>query len=162
MPESLTSIGWGSFRSCKNLKELTVSPNLTNIGTIAFTDNHPDFVLNCYNASAAEKHALANGVNFNVLDAKEKTEYPELNSARFNSQFVQFRLNWAPVEGVEQYGVAVKLAGKWKVQAYTDKTNFTSPKLKKYSTYEVVICAKVNGKWDISNLDKRSFKVAVR
>ena len=164
LPESLTSIGWGSFRSCKNLKELTVSPNLTNIGTIAFTDNHPDFVLNCYNASAAEKHALANGVNFNVLDAKEKTEYPELNSARFNSQYHQFRLNWTAVEGAEEYGIAVNLAGKWKVQAYTDAktTTFTSPKLKSGSKYDMAICAKVNGKWETTDFTKRAFTIAVK
>ena len=91
-------------------------------------------------------------------------KYPAVENINYNEQYHQFRLSWTKVNGASQYGVAVKIAGKWKVYAYTDAntTTFTSPKLKAGSTYEMVICAKVNGKWDTSNLNARAFKVTVK
>ena len=168
-----------NFYRCTSLKELVAPASLKKIGGNTFTYNYrsenenkePSFTLKCYNGSAAEKHALANGTNFKVIDIENKTEYPELREAKFAkvarinySDYFQFRLNWTEVEGAQQYGVAVNLAGKWKVQAYTDAktTTFTSPKLKAGSKYDVVICAKVNGKWDTSDLTNRAFTIAVK
>ena len=90
--------------------------------------------------------------------------YPSLRTIEYNEPTHQFRLWWTDVKDAEKYGIAVKLAGKWKVQKYTDAstTTFTSPKLKAGSKYEMVICAKVNGKWDTSNLSKRAFTVTVK
>ncbi|MBO4865486.1 MAG: leucine-rich repeat protein [Ruminococcus sp.] len=90
--------------------------------------------------------------------------YPSLRTIEYNEPTHQFRLWWTDVKDAENYGIAVKLAGKWKVQKYTDAntTTFTSPKLKAGSKYEMVICAKVNGKWDTSNLSKRAFTVTVK
>ncbi len=81
-------------------------------------------------------------------------DLPELNVEVKNNRFV---LNWTAIKGAEQYGIAVKIAGKWKVQKVVDAdvTTFTSPKLNK-GTYEMVVCAKINGKWDIRNIADRA------
>ncbi|MCR5021931.1 leucine-rich repeat domain-containing protein [Ruminococcus sp.] len=176
---NINSINKSNFYKCTSLKELEVPASLKTIGGNTFTSNYrsadenkeSSFTLKCYNGSAAEKHALENAVNFKVIDADDKTEYPELTEAKFakvarikHTDYFQFRINWTKVEGAQQYGVAVNLAGKWKVQAYTDAktTTFTSPKLKAGSKYDVVICAKVNGKWDTSDLANRAFTIAVK
>ena len=105
----------------------------------------------------------SNAVTVKTLD-QAQSRYPSVTSTQYNDKYHQFRLSWTKVNGASQYGVAVKIAGKWKVYAYTDAntTTFTSPKLKAGSTYEMVICAKVNGKWDTSNLNARAFKVTVK
>ena len=176
---NIYSINNSNFYKCTSLKELEVPASLNKIGGNTFTSNYrsenenkePSFTLKCYNGSAAEKHALENAVNFKIIDAEDKTEYPELTEAQFakvarikHTDYFQFRLKWTAVEGAEQYGIAVKLADKWKVQAYTDAntTTFTSPKLKAGSKYDVAICAKVNGKWEITDFTKRAFNIAVK
>ncbi len=95
--------------------------------------------------------------NFNgavMVAPNPPADLPELSVEVKNNKFV---LNWTEVEGAEQYGVAVKIAGKWKVQTVVDAdvTTFTSPKLSK-GTYEMVVCAKINGKWDIRNIADRA------
>ena len=90
------------------------------------------------------------------------SSYPSISYIAYNDVYHQFQLRWNPVSGATEYGVAVKLGGRWKVQAYTDKIIFTSPKLRPGSTYEMVICAKVNGNWDISNINARAFRVTVK
>ena len=89
-------------------------------------------------------------------------KYPKVTDTESSERYHQFRLTWNAVDGATEYGIAVKLGGKWKIQAYTDKTYYTSPKLKEGSTAEMVICAKVNGKWDISSINSRAFKVTVK
>ena len=91
-------------------------------------------------------------------------QYPTVTSIDYNETYHQFRLKWKAVDGASQYGIAVKLSGKWKVQGYFDPktTTFTSPKLRAGSTYEMLICAKVNGQWDLSRMTSRSFKVTVK
>ena len=176
---NINSINKSNFYKCTSLKELVVPASLKTIGGNTFTSNYrsadenkePSFTLKCYNGSAAEKHALENAVNFKVIDADDKTEYPELTEAKFakvarikHTDYFQFRINWTKVEGAQQYGIAVNLAGKWKVQAYTDAdtTTYTSPKLTSGQNYQTVICAKVNGKWDTSALNSRAFTLTVR
>lgn len=90
--------------------------------------------------------------------------YPEVTSIQYDETSHQFRLNWSAADKAEMYGIAVKLAGRWKVHAYTNAktTVFTSPKLKAGSKYDIVVCAKVNGKWDISNIAGRAVKVTVK
>ncbi|WP_295158333.1 hypothetical protein [uncultured Ruminococcus sp.] len=90
--------------------------------------------------------------------------YPNVTSTEYSENTHQFRIKWDAVKGAEKYSIAVRSANKWSVQAYTDAdtTTFTSPKLKAGQTYEIVVCAKVNGKWDISNIDSRAFKVTIK
>ena len=91
-------------------------------------------------------------------------EYPTIISVDYDQKFHQFRLNWTKIKGAQNYGIAVYMAGRWKIinqNIPADTTSFTSPKLKAGQIYKVVICAKVNGKWDTAELSKRAFNVAV-
>lgn len=88
--------------------------------------------------------------------------YPTVNSVDYSEEFHQFRLNWSAADGAEKYGVAVKIAGKWKVQTYTNKTAYISPKLPAGSTFEVAVCARVNGQWDTRSIDNRAVTVTVK
>ena len=103
---------------------------------------------------------FSNAITVTPNDAAAK--YPIVENIEYNEEFHQFRLSWNAVEGAQQYGIAVKLAGKWKVQAYTDKTTFTSPKLRAGSSYEMLVCAKVNGKWDLGAMNSRIFTVTIK
>ncbi|SFC68567.1 GDSL-type esterase/lipase family protein [Ruminococcus albus] len=92
-------------------------------------------------------------------------KYPILSSVEHNEETHQFRLRWSEVKGAQQYGVAVYLSGKWKIVKQdipAETTYFTSPKLTAGQTYRMVVCAKVNGKWDTSNINARSFSVTVQ
>ena len=90
--------------------------------------------------------------------------YPDVTSVEYSEEFHQFRLKWKRVQNAEQYGIAVKLSGKWKVKNTVDSntTTYTSPKLTPGMTYEMVICAKVNGEWDTSKLSHRIITVVVK
>ena len=96
--------------------------------------------------------------------AAANTAYPEV-TVEYNEQYHQFRLNWTKVPNAQNYGVAVYLAGKWKIQKQdipATTTLFTSPKLRAGQTYKMVVYAKVDGKWHISNVSKRAFTVTVK
>ena len=91
--------------------------------------------------------------------------YPVVTNVLYNSQYHQFQLTWTPVEGAQNYGIAVYLAGRWKVQTQSiaaSNTTFVSPKLTPGKSYKVVVAAKVNGKWDTSNLSKRAVTVTIK
>ena len=94
----------------------------------------------------------------------QTTAYPIVKTIDYNEEFHQFKVTWSPVTGAEQYGVAVKLMNKWKVMAYTaaKTTSFISPKLTPGSRYELVVCAKVNGKYDLNKLANRVVTVTVK
>ena len=95
---------------------------------------------------------LPNAVISNTI----KVEYSE--------KYHQVRFTWDKVEGADRYGIAVYLAGKWRVQAQniTD-TVYTTPKnLTPGRTYKVAIAARVNGKWDTANAIKHSGTVTIR
>jgi hypothetical protein len=91
--------------------------------------------------------------------------YPTVTSIDYNETYHQFRLKWEAMEGAQQYGLAVFVANKWKAvaQDISPKTlSWTSPKLKAGQTYKMVLCAKVNGSWDTSNIEARAFSVTVK
>lgn len=104
---------------------------------------------------------LSNAITVTPLTSAV-SKYPNVTNIKYSDKYHQFKLEWNAVDGATQYGIAVKLAGKWKVWTYTDKTNFISPKLKAGSTAEMVICAKINGEWDTRKINCRSFVVTVK
>jgi len=87
------------------------------------------------------------------------TSYPVVES-QVSGRKIQ--LNWTPVDKAEQYGIAVLISGKWKVQTTVDSsvTSFTSPKLAA-GTYKMVVCAKVGGNWDVRNVNSRAITVTI-
>jgi hypothetical protein len=87
------------------------------------------------------------------------SRYPKVTSEVSGNRF---RLKWARVPNAEKYGIAVFQDNKWKVQAQVNGnvTTYTSPGIGK-GTYTMVVCAKVNGEWDISSINSRAFKVTI-
>jgi hypothetical protein len=87
--------------------------------------------------------------------------YPKVSNININSKSHQAKIDWEAVPGAEKYGVAVLINGKWKVQGYTDAdtTTITTPKLKTDTEYKLVICAKVNGKWETGKINERAFRL---
>ena len=99
----------------------------------------------------------------NVITVSPKdAEYPQVNDIEYSRQFHQFRLHWDEVDDADEYAVAVKLAGKWKVIGRTEDTSYTSPKLIVDSSYEMVVIAKIDGNWDLDAIDSRSFNLTVQ
>ena len=88
--------------------------------------------------------------------------YPVVTSIEYNALYHQFKMNWTSVKNAEKYGIAVYLAGKWRVQTYTNDTTFTSPKLKAGDRYRVLVAARVGGQWDLSDLKERSVIISIR
>ena len=89
---------------------------------------------------------------------------PRVTATEYSEQYHQFRIKWTAAQNAQQYGIAVKLAGRWRVQAYTnaDTRTFTSPKLTAGKTYEMAVCAKIGDSWDLSNLSARTFTVTIK
>ncbi|WP_295154952.1 DUF4832 domain-containing protein [uncultured Ruminococcus sp.] len=90
--------------------------------------------------------------------------YPTNIKVAYSEKNHQVRFTWDKVEGAEKYGIAVYMAGKWRLQTQnlTD-TVYTSPKnLIPGKTYRVAIAAKVNGKWDTENAILHSGFVTIK
>ncbi len=91
--------------------------------------------------------------------------YPVVTNVEYSESSHQFRLTWTAVPNAQNYGIAVYLGGKWKVQKQDisgSATSFTSPKLKAGQTYKVVVCAKVGGKWDTSSIKSRAVTITIK
>ena len=88
----------------------------------------------------------------------------EQEEPEYSKEYHQVRFSWDKVEGADRYGIAVYLAGKWRVQAQNiTGTVYTSPKnLTPGKTYKVAIAARVNGRWDTANAIKHSGTVTIR
>ena len=100
-----------------------------------------------------------------VVTPKAAAQYPTVTSVDCNEQYHQFRISWTSVPNAQNYGVAVYLAGKWKVQKQDiapSVTSFTSPKLTPGKTYKLVVAAKVGGVWDLSSLNSRIVTVTIK
>lgn len=168
--EGIIEIGTCAFNNCKSLLRIDVPKSATIVGAIksfGYANNKKikGFVLGCYEDSAAMKYAVDNGIDYVILKEKSASVYPEITKVEYDKTYHQFRIKWNPVEGAENYGIAVYLAGKWRIQTQTipaTTTTFTSPKLKSGQTYKMLVCAKVNGKWDTSNANSRAFTVTVK
>jgi hypothetical protein len=167
IPDSVTSISHYAFAGCQNLAGVTIPNSVTSIDRGAFGyynynygpyQKMDDFTIKGYKGTAAETYASENGFEFIALD-ETADKYPVVKSA---VQGRQFRLKWTAVPNAEKYGLALYQSGKWrvKVQFAGNVTSYTSPKIKK-GTYKMVVCAKVNGEWDTSSINKRAFTVTI-
>ena len=105
------------------------------------------------------KQDFSNAITITTNEAKI-SKYPIVTSEVSGNQF---RLKWSPVDGAEKYGIAVFLSGKWKVQDYMpgNSSTYTSKKIPS-GTYKAVLCAKVNGEWDLSNINSRAFEIEIK
>ncbi|ADU23792.1 Ricin B lectin (plasmid) [Ruminococcus albus 7 = DSM 20455] len=105
------------------------------------------------------KQDFSNAITITPNEAKI-SKYPIVTSEVSGNQF---RLKWSPVDGAEKYGIAVFLSGKWKVQDYMpgNSSTYTSKKIPS-GTYKAVLCAKVNGEWDTSNINSRAFEIVIK
>jgi hypothetical protein len=98
-----------------------------------------------------------------AVTIKTKSANPIYPVVTWQTSGRQFRLKWTEVSGAEKYGIAVYQSGGWRVKAQFDEKTltYTSPKMKSGS-YKMVVCAKVNGAWDTSNLSSRAFNVTIK
>ncbi len=89
--------------------------------------------------------------------------YPTNINVQYNPEYHQARFTWDAVEGADKYGIAVLLAGKWRVQtSEITATSYTTPKnLTPGKTYKVAVAARVNGVWDTENALKNAVTVTV-
>ena len=97
-----------------------------------------------------------------VSPAVSESEYPVVSPVAYNSEYHQAELKWQRVEGATKYAVAVKSAGRWKIQTITTDTTYRSPKLKPGVSFDAVICAYKDGAWDLSSIDSRVVRVTIK
>ncbi len=108
-------------------------------------------------------------VNYTVFATAANTAasaYPVITNIEYNEQYHQIRFTWKPVSGATNYGIAVYLAGKWRVQVPNipaSTTSYTTPKnLTPGKIYKVAVAAKVNGGWTIDGAVKHAVTVTVK
>ncbi|SEL41402.1 glycoside hydrolase family 9 protein [Ruminococcus albus] len=90
--------------------------------------------------------------------------YPINIKVAYSEKYHQVRFTWDKVENADRYGIAVYLAGKWRVQKQDiTGTTYTSPKnLTPGVTYKVAIAARVNGRWDTATAIKYAVTVTIK
>ena len=159
----------GMFRGCENLRKITLGENFKSIKLNAHLPNGDGWV-NVNDPSTI----VSNGEFTNIYAAIENEgnntyvryfRYTPTNiKVEYSEKYHQVRFTWDKVEKAEQYGVAVYLAGKWRVQAQniTDTTYTTPKNLTPGKTYKVAIAAKVDGKWYTSSAIETAFNVTVK
>ena len=135
------------------LKNLTSGKNY-NVAVIAMFNG--EWNMDLSNAITVTPNKTT--VNTNTLT------YPANIKVEYSKEYHQVRFTWDKVKNADRYGIAIYLAGKWRVQAQniTD-TSYTSPKnLTPGKTYWVAIAARVNGKWDTANAIKHAGTVTIK
>ena len=100
-----------------------------------------------------------NALTVSCLDASTPSSIPQFKV--FDSKKVGIR--WRAVPDAEAYAVAVKQADKWviKKQLPADTTQWTTPVLAP-GRYHLCVVAKVDGKWQTSDLCTKSFMATVK
>ncbi|SFC96268.1 glycoside hydrolase family 5 protein [Ruminococcus albus] len=92
--------------------------------------------------------------------------YPTNIRVNYNTQYHQIQFVWDAVPNAQNYGIAVYLAGKWRIQTQYipgSTLSYITPKnLTPGLSYKVAIAAKVNGTWDVNNAIKNAVYVTVR
>ena len=153
------------FMGCSKLKTISLGENFKNIKSDAKLTNgegwvnvkKPKTVVSSDGEYAVIKNSGKNTYKRLPIEEETKITYPTNIKVEYSEKYHQVRFTWDKVEGADRYGIAVYLAGKWKVQMQTTDTFYTSPKnLTPGRTYSVAIAARVNGKWDIANATKNA------
>ena len=107
---------------------------------------------------------MANLYGNELTPPTDDKTYPTNIKVAYSEQYHQMRFTWDKVKNADKYGIAVYLAGKWRIQTSNITTNsYTSPKnMTPGMSYKVAIAARVNGKWDTVNAIKNAVKVTVK
>jgi mannan endo-1,4-beta-mannosidase len=105
-----------------------------------------------------------NGGNNGGNNDPQEVTYPTNIKVNYSTKYHQVQFIWDKVKGADKYGIAVYLAGKWRVQTSNITTNsYVTPKnLTPGMTYKVAIAARVNGKWDTANAIKNAVQVTIK
>ncbi len=160
------------FGDCNRLKTLTIGVYFQNISENSALPNGEGWV-NAKDTSTVisgnGEYAVIENSGKNTykrlhIEAETKPTYPTNIKVEYSEKYHQVRFTWDKVEGADRYGIAVYLAGKWRVQAQNiTGTVYTSPKnLTPGKTYKVAIAARVNGKWDTANAIKNAVTVTIK
>nr|WP_024857241.1 leucine-rich repeat domain-containing protein [Ruminococcus albus] len=174
-------IGSMAFAYCNRLSELKLSSSLTKIEDYAFSDVTSRATITFYGSrdkwESVEKPSdmtFLNNANMvydtsTVIDIDpdpqpQNNDYPTNVRAITNSQYHQIQFIWDKVQGADKYGIAVYLAGKWRVQTsnITNNSYVTPKNLTPGMTYRVAVAARVNGKWNTTDPIKNAITVTVR
>jgi hypothetical protein len=101
---------------------------------------------------------MANLYGNELTPPTDDKTYPTNIKVAYSEQYHQMRFTWDKVKNADKYGIAVYLAGKWRIQTSNITTNsYTSPKnMTPGMSYKVAIAARVNGTWDVVNALKYS------
>ncbi len=148
---------WVMLGSCSGALEITVGdlePGWYDFAVIAMIDGEWIWDEDDENSSYSKAYAYIS----------KPITYPEIKSIDYNEPTHQIRFTWEKVKDADRYGIAVYLAGKWRVQVQNiTGTVYTTPKnLTPGKTYKVAIAARVNGKWDVANAIKNAVNVTVK
>ena len=184
---SLTSIDLSSFDTsnviymndmftlCEKLSTLTLGKNFKKLPENTYLPNGDGWV----NVNAPKTVVSGNG-NYAVIENNGKNTYKRLDTdseepentntyptnikAAYSEQYHQVRFTWDKVEGADRYGIAVYLAGKWRIQTQNiTATVYTSPKnLTPGKSYKVAVAARVGGRWDTINAIKNAVTVTIK
>jgi surface protein len=154
------------FSDCKKLNTLTLGENFKSIEEEAALTNGAGWV----NANSPAIVISGNGEFAEIENNGKNTykriflTYPDNIKIEYSKKYHQIRFTWDEVEDADRYGIAVYLAGKWRVQTQNiTGTVYTSPKnLTPGKTYKVAIAARVNGKWDTANAIKNAVTVTIK
>jgi surface protein len=160
------------FSDCKKLNTLTLGENFKSIEEEAALSNGegwanakaPTTVISGNDEFAVIENSGKNTYKRLPIEEETKPTYPTNINVEYSEQYHQLRFTWDKVEGADRYGIAVYLAGKWRVQTQniTD-TVYTSPKnLTPGKTYKVAIAARVNGNWDAVNAVRNAVTVTIK
>jgi len=109
--------------------------------------------------------AVIKNIEYLDLIVDSTPAYPEITNIEYSDKFHQIRFIWKPVSGATNYGIAVYLAGKWRIQTQNisaSSTSYTTPKnMTPGKTYKVAVAAKVNGTWGVYEAIKHAVSVTV-
>ncbi|MBO4866470.1 MAG: BspA family leucine-rich repeat surface protein [Ruminococcus sp.] len=160
------------FDWCNDINTISLGDKYTNIPREAclpngdgwVNANAPTTVISGDSNYAVIENSGKNTYKRLPIEEETKPTYPTNIKVEYSEKYHQVRFTWDKVEGADRYGIAVYLAGKWRVQAQNiTGTVYTSPKnLTPGKTYKVAIAARVNGKWDTANAIKNAVTVTIK